>query len=141
MKHTSRFLAILIAITFVFSAPVSAEQESDLHSNIHSLLELLFKDSYYYKIEGNESGYVIYVAYEGVAASVFLTEMGMLPRDYWQEYIDATVEWADSISEFLAVCGAENPNVLFILVDDFEMKETLLVIYNGQVIFDYVPAK
>lgn len=141
MKKLLRRIALLLVLSCLFAPATLADSTTDLHSSIRGLLSNAMKDHYYYKIEGNESGYVIRIADEGIAAAVLSTAIGLSPREDWQAYSNSIINWANSISNFIKECGVENPNLLFILVDDWQMEETLLAIYNGTVIFDYAPAK
>jgi len=139
MKLLLRTISLLLVVSCAFSATAFAE--TDLHANIKKLLSTAMQDFYYHRIEGNESGYVIRRADEGAANVALLTASGALPRSVWQSYIDSTLVYVNSISDFLDACGAEGGNLLFLVVDDYNFDFILLAFYNGTLIYDYVPAE
>lgn len=141
MNNPYKCISVLLVIVCMFAPSVHAETTVDLHENIRGLLEMTLQDFPHYEIVGNDSGYIIRIASDGFGLSAMLTSIGLQTRANWKDNIDSVIEWANSISEFIKVCGVENPNLLVIVVDEFSYDETILAIYNGKVIFDFAPAK
>lgn len=137
MKKFLRFVSLLLIITTLFSSTALAQSNTDTFSTTKALLEKILEQNYYYKLEGNESGFVIHISEEGIANACVSLMYGLNDRESWNSYVNSTIDYANSISDFLITCGIENPNLLFIVLDDLKFNSTILAIYNGNVIYDF----
>lgn len=132
---------LLFALVCSFATNASADNSTDFHGTIRKLLERALVDNSYYKIEGNDSGYYICVSQNGIMDATAAVMVGVKSHDSWQQYINVAVDYANSIQNFLEVAGVKNPNLLFVVVDDYGLNIPLLIICNGNVIYDYVTVK
>lgn len=137
MKKLLIWVFVLLTFTTLFSASAFAENESANMETIKSIVARPLEEFYYHKIEGNETGFIIQIAEEGLSLGAVSVLYGFTDRSEWEDYVNVTLDYANSISDLLIALGIENPNVLFIVLDDLELKSTLLAIYNGKVIYDF----
>ena len=139
MKNMIRFVAVLLLIFAICSSYAFAESESiDYHAIVDMLQYICEYSGYdYCKIEANESGFIIQVAQDGIYLYFLAMIYGMVDRSTWEEYVEINVNAANAISDTITACGIENPNLLFVLLDDRTHDASLLTICNGSVIYDY----
>lgn len=141
MKVLQRVLSVLcIVLFFVLCAVPLASAETTTLDTFKALLETTLASHSYYDVELNESGVVIRVAQDGLANAALCITYGLQDYSDWESFRNVTVDYANSIYELIQVADLTATNCLYMLIDDISMDTTLLAIYNGQVIYDYLPA-
>lgn len=141
MKVFTRFTALLLVLFCSISAIAYADDSSDLHSTIRGLLEPILENFVSYQIAGNDSGYYICVTHDYAFDVAGLVMMGIESYDAWASFVDSTISFADSIEYFLRAACVENPNLVFVVIDDYGFNTPILIICNGEVVYDFVPAE
>lgn len=139
MKAFKRFIALLLVFFCSFTTIAFADNSSDFHSSVKKMLETLLKEFDSYQIEGNDSGYYICISFDGIMDAIAAVMVGQKSHDDWQKFINVTVDYANSIQNFLNVAGVQNPNLLFVVIDDCGFNIPLLIICNGEIIYDFMP--
>jgi len=140
MKRFARFISLLLVLVCFCATIASAEDSTDIHSNIKKLLENTLTGYSSFTIEGNDSGYYIIVTYDGMIDATAAVMVGLKPREDWQRYVDSATNYAKSVQNFLTIAGVKNPNLLFVVMDDYGFNFPLLIISNGVVVYDFIPA-
>lgn len=136
MNLMLKVFSILLIITVPFSSVAFTEEYDTYLDEVRAMVESIVKKSDYYRVEGNESGFVIWVAEDGLVNATLAYILGVRDYSEWESRINVTVDFVNSIANFIAVCGIENPNLLFIIVDDLTYQVPLLIVCNGEVVYN-----
>lgn len=92
----------------------------------------------YFNIEGDETGFTMYVGMDGLAANVATAKAAGYDEtdESWAEAKESLAYMYDSIYELMETCGMKDPSLMVCVVNDANTENYLLVFYNGEVIYD-----
>lgn len=141
MKKSLCFFLFLVILALAIPFSASAATEEPPIESIKAVLETMFEDVYYAKIDCNETGVIIRTSDEGIGTGVLAVEFGLADYEVWADLRTVTVDFANSIYFFLKECGIKDPNLLYVIVDDWTQDTIFLAIYNGKIVYDYLPNK
>lgn len=139
MKKLVLLASIALMVILFSLAPASlAETEENKITIVKSLIETSLQDKDYYSLSCSKSGFIVKIAGDGVAytAASYMMAGYDETKQEWVDYKNSVVEYAKSIQNFIEVAGIENPNLLFMVVDEYEFSSILLAIFNGEIIYD-----
>ena len=138
----NRVVFVMLAIVLVFlsgaTAETTAQTQTEALRIVKHGLEDVFSGQIYSKVQCNESGIIVWMADEGTAEKVagFLAVGYNETCENWVQFKGKSVNLYNSIRTFAIDNGIEEPNVLFVLVDDINFETVLMAIRNEEVIFD-----
>ena len=141
MRFNYRLVSLAVALLLCVSSFASAESSQQMIDAMKKTIETLVDDYYYYKVECNVSGVIVKIAHEGLSFGVLSIGAGLSDSEVWEKARASSLEFANSLFAFIKVFHFTEPNCLFMLVDDLNMDTTYLSIYNGTIIYDYLPEK
>lgn len=139
MKVLQRVLSVLCVVVLLVPSISSAEPNVNHIDTIKALLESLVEDYYYSKVECNESGFIIQIAHEGLSWGMLSVSAGLTDYEVWARCKESIIAFTNSTAELIKSCGIDEPNLLIVLLDDLTLETTYLAVYNGIVIYDYLP--
>ena len=92
----------------------------------------------YFNIEGDETGFTIYIGINGLAADTAVAKAAGYDETYepWAESRAAIESLYDSTYEFLETYGMKNPSLMICVVNDSNTENILLVVYMGEIVYD-----
>ena len=139
MKRTLCIIALLVSLLLPFHA--SAETTSEKIEACKMLLEMTLVPNDYatYDIECDNSGFTIYDNVEGLFFGCVSYAAGLSDAEKWESYVASTVDYAESIRNLIHEITEENLSLLYVMVDTSWRNSPFLVIYNGTVIYDFMP--
>lgn len=120
------------------TATPEPEPEADINL-IKSLLEISLADSYdYYAVEGDETGFIISIGTEGLAAATALAKYSGYDENYepWVEAKESTLAMYATTYESIESFGMEDPALMVVVVNDSNTENWLLVISDGIITYD-----
>jgi len=138
VKSTLKFFSVLLIFAISFTSVTFAEKYDTYLDDVKFLIESVLREEDYNMVYGNESGFVIYTATDGLLGGAIAVMNGTIDYSEWESYINATIDYANSIAHFIELVGIENPNLLFIVVDEYSHEMPLLAICNGKVVYNIV---
>ena len=141
MRFRYRLASLMVAFLLGFASIASAEPSQNIIDTMKRLIETSVDDYYYHKVECNESGVIVQIAFEGLSFGMMSISEGLSDSELWERSKASCIEYANSLLTLIKISGIVQPNLLFMLVDDLNMETTFLAIYNGTVIYDCLPGK
>ena len=122
-------------------ADVSAEADEDAMDPalIKSLLETMLVDAFDYTlVEGDETGFTISVAINGLTAEVYAAKTAGYDENYapWVEAKNSMLEAYSATYELLVSLGMENPSLMMIVLNDTNYDNYLLAMYENSIVYD-----
>ena len=92
----------------------------------------------YFNIEGDETGFTMYVGIDGLAANITAAKAAGFDEteESWVEAKESMAYMYDSLYELIETCGIKDPSLMVIVVNDVNIENYLLVFYNGEVVYD-----
>lgn len=117
---------------------ISGEETVDVEA-IKTMLESILADSFdYFNVEGDETGFTLYMATDGLAADIVAAKAAGYDETYepWATSRDSIVGLYDSTYELLETFGMKDPSVTLIIVNDANTENYLLVVYDKMIVYD-----
>ena len=106
---------------------------------IKSFLETMLADSFDYSlVEGDETGFTISVAINGLTAEVYTAKTAGYDENYgpWVDAKNSMLEAYNATYELLITMGMENPSLMMIVLNDTNHDNYLLAMYAGSIVYD-----
>lgn len=106
---------------------------------IKTLIESTISDSFdYYKVEGDETGFTIDLAGDGVTSFVMLAKANGEDEtnEEWVGLKESMMGMYNSLYEMIETFGMEDPTLMISVLNDTNTENYLLVILNGSFIYD-----
>ena len=86
-----------------------------------------------------EDGVVSVTVWEdGIATAATLAKSNSSAKDSWDEMVESFLELDGSVEELLELTGHDDYDVMLAIANDLNTDNLLLVVYNGQVVYDTV---
>ncbi len=139
MKRTLCVIILLVSLLLPFHA--SAEISTEQIEACKVLLEMVLEpdDISSYDVVSDNSGFIIYETVEGAFFSCISYASGLVDTAQWYSYVASTVDYMESIRNFIHEVTEENLSLLYVMTDTSWRDVPYLVIYNGTVVYDCMP--
>jgi len=139
MKRTLCVIILLVSLLFPLHA--SADTSTETIDACKVLLEMILEpnDVSSYDIVSDNSGFIIYETIDGAFFSCLSYATGLVDTAQWDSLISSTVDYMESIRNFIYEVSGENLSLLYVMSDTSWREVPYLVIYNGTVIYDSMP--
>ena len=137
MKKTIALVLLILSLVSVAIAETTPSKTEALRVVKFGLEDALSNQSYR-KVQCNESGIIVWMADEGTADKVadFLTAGYDSECEPWMNFKQKSIGLFNSIRSFAVDNGVDDPQLMFLLVDDINFETVLLAIKNEEIIFD-----
>lgn len=139
MKKTLCVIILLVSLLLPLCA--SAEITSEDLANCKVLLEIVLQsdDVSSYDVVCDNEGFIVYETIDGAFFSCVSYATGLSDTAQWDSYILSTVDYMESIRNLLHEATGENIGLLYVMTDPASRDVPFLVVYNGTVIYDFLP--
>lgn len=116
--------------------PVVEAKETVNVEQIISVLDVGFKDRYdYYSIDGNENLITVNIAYNGLTAAI-VTAINEGDENSWEQIKDSMLSLYSSSVQLMKTSDPNTPPLMLCLLNDTELANCLLIIFEDAVHYD-----